>query len=411
MGFGVRARAVREFAPARSRDNSTSMPLDDMRTAFQLLLRCARSQPDVISITDLVNEGVNWQILLRLAEQHRVRPMLFRSLKSACWDAVPKATQLELERFNRANVQKNLLLTGELLRLIDIFEQNEIPIAAFKGSVLAESVYRDLSLREFCDVDIIVQPADVPKAEDILVADGYRAQFPDREFRYAFQNYQGQYAFRHGHTGIVIDLHWRLSANGVPFPLQSPDIWQRLDKVTIAGRNVPTLGQDDLALLLAAHGTKEGWRSLNWVCDFAELLRNHRDIGWIAVLDRAQRSHSSRSVLLAIALAATLLDAPAPAAMVDAAWNNPTVRALAEQAKLRMLRTDREEPLEEFLSGLNTHDRLRHRLWPLATVLITRTVSDYEAMPLPKSLWGLYHFTRPFRLAGKIIKMMPGIHS
>jgi len=85
------------------------------------------------------------------------------------------------------------------------------------------------------------------------------------------------------------------------------------------------------------------------------------------------------------------------------------VRALAEEAKLRMLRTDLEGQLEEFLSGRNTHDRLRHRLWPLATGLITRTVSDYEAMPLPKSLWGLYHLTRPFRLAGKIIKMMPGI--
>ena len=394
------------------------MRLGDMRAVqirstreFQLLLRCARTQPHVISITDLVNEGVNWQILLRLAEQHRVRPLLFQSLKSACWDAVPKATQLELERFNRANVQKNLLLTGELLRLIDRFEQNEIPIAAFKGSVLAESVYRDLSLREFCDVDIIVQPGDVPKAEDILVADGYRAQFPDREFRYAFQNYQGQYAFRHGHTGIVIDLHWRLSCQGVPFALQSPDIWPRLEKVTIAGRNIPTLAQDDLALLLAAHGTKEGWRSLIWVCDFAELLRNHRDIGWIAVLDRAGRSHSSRSVCLAIALASTLLDAPVPAPMIDTGWNNPTVRALAEEAKLRMLRTDPEGQLEEFLSGRNTHDRLRHRLWPLAAVLITRTVSDYEAMPLPKSLWGLYHFTRPFRLAGKIIKMMPGIHS
>ena len=394
------------------------MRLGDMRAVqirstreFQLLLRCARTQPHVISITDLVNEGVNWQILLRLAEQHRVRPLLFQSLKSACWDAVPKATQLELERFNRANVQKNLLLTGELLRLIDRFEQNEIRIAAFKGPVLADSVYRDLSLREFCDLDIIVQPRDVPKAEDILVADGYRAQFPDREFRYAFQNYQGQYAFRHGHTGIVIDLHWRLSCKGVPFALQSPDIWPRLEKVTIAGRNIPTLAQDDLALLLAAHGTKEGWRSLIWVCDFAELLRNHRDIGWIAVLDRAGRSHSSRSVCLAIALASTLLDAPVPAPMIDTGWNNPTVRALAEEAKLRMLRTDPEGQLEEFLSGRNTHDRLRHRLWPLAAVLITRTVSDYEAMPLPKSLWGLYHLTRPFRLAGKMIKMMPGIHS
>ena len=130
------------------------------------------------------------------------------------------------------------------------------------------------------------------------------------------------------------------------FPLQLAEIWPRLEKVTIAGRTVLTLAHDDLALFLAAHGTKEGWRSLIWVCDFAELLRKYQDIDWVAVLDRAQRSHSSRPLLLAIALASTLLDAPAPAALIDRAWKNSALRALAEEAKLRMLRTVPEEELE-----------------------------------------------------------------
>ena len=178
--------------------------------------------------------------------------------------------------------------------------------------------------------------------------------------------------------------------------------------MTIAGRTVPTLAHDDLALFLAAHGTKEGWRSLIWVCDFAELLRKYQDIDWVAVLDRAQRSHSSRALLLAIALASTLLDAPAPPALIDRARKNSALRALAEEAKLRMLRAAPEQELGEFLNGLNTHDRLRHRLWPVATLLTTRTVSDYQAMPLPKSLWGIYYLTRPFRLASKFVKIMLG---
>src|SRR5262249_17631077 len=222
---------------------------------------------------------------------------------------------------------------------------------------------------------------------------------------------QGQYAFRDSNTGISVDLHWRLSAMGVTFPLHSAEIWSRLEKVKIAGRTVLTLAHDDLALFLAAHGTKEGWRSLIWVCDFAELLRKYQDIDWVAVLDRAHRSHSSRSLLLAIDLASTLLDAPAPAALVDRASENSAVRALAKKARLRMLRTVPEGDLRDFLNGLNTHDRLRHRLWPVATFLTTRTVSDYQAMPLPKSLWGIYYLTRPFRLASKVAKMILGTDS
>ena len=115
-------------------------------------------------------------------------------------------------------------------------------------------------------------------------------------------------------TGISVDLHWRLSSKGVAFPLQLAEIWSKLEKVTIAGRTVLTLAHDDLALFLAAHGTKEGWRSLIWVCDFAEFLRKYQDIDWVAVLDRAQRSHSSRPLLLAIFLASDLLGAKAPSA-------------------------------------------------------------------------------------------------
>jgi Uncharacterised nucleotidyltransferase len=377
---------------------------------FQLLLHCARSRPDARSVRDLVSKGIDWQVVLRLAARHCVRPMLLQTLRWVCWNAIPQKIQLELTHFNKANAQKNLVLTGELLDLLDLFQKNSILIAAVKGPILAHSVYGNIALREFSDLDVIIEEADLSKAEDILTARGYEADFADRDYRSAFLSYQGQYAFRHCKTGVSVDLHWQLSSKGVTFPLQITEIWPRLQKVTIAGRTVLTLAQDDLALFLAAHGTKEGWRSLLWVCDFTELLRKYEDIDWVGVLDRAQRANSSRPLLLAIALASTLLEAPAPKALVDRAWEDSAVRALAEEAKLRMLRAvpERgvpEEELGEFLKGLKTHDRLGDRLWPIATLLTTRTVGDYRAMPLPKSLWGIYYLTRPFRLAMKVVAM------
>ena len=373
---------------------------------FRLLIYCARSRPNAGLIIDLINKNIDWQMLLKLGEQHCVRPLLFRSLKSVCWDAVPQTIQLELTLINKTNVQKNLLFTRELLQLLGLFEKNSIPIAAFKGPVLAEFVYGNISFREFSDLDVIIQGADLRKSEDILTARGYQPDFADRDYRTAFVSYQGQYAFRHSNTGISIDLHWRLSSKGAAFPTQLAEIWPRIEHVTIANRTVPTLAPVDLALFLAAHGTKEGWRSLLWVCDFAELLRKYQHIDWLAVFDRAQRSHYSRPFLLAIELASTLLDAPAPPELVNQARTNSAVRALAEEARLRMLRTVQEGELREFLNGLNTHSRLRHRLWPLATLLTTRTVGDYRGMPLPKSLWGIYYLTRPFRLAIKLVMML-----
>src|SRR5262249_31249111 len=192
--------------------------------------------------------------------------------------------------------QKNLIFTAELLRLLETCRQNGIPIIPFKGPVLAHSIYKDLSLREFSDLDVIVDEADLCKVEDILIDNGYQADFPDREYRSTFLSYQGQYAFRHPNREISVDLHWQLSSNGVTFPFDTAEIWSRLEQVTIAGRAIPTLAQDHLALFLAAHGTKEGWRDLIWVCDFAELLRNCGDIDWESLLNQAERAHCSRSL-------------------------------------------------------------------------------------------------------------------
>src|SRR5262245_26813041 len=111
---------------------------------FQFLLACLRSRPDTQSIKRFITEGLDWQILLNSAARHGVRPALLRTLKLVSWDSVPDAVKDQLVRFNQANAHKNLIFTAELLRLLDIFQENEIPIVAFKGPILAASVYRDL---------------------------------------------------------------------------------------------------------------------------------------------------------------------------------------------------------------------------------------------------------------------------
>ena len=368
---------------------------------FQLLLQSARSRPDAGRIGNLVQEGINWQTLLELAKRHHVQSLVIRSLKLACWDAVPPAQQVELESSSRTIAVKNLLCTGELFRLLDAFGKNGIASVAFKGPVLAELVYGDLFLREFADLDILVHQADVCKAEKVLITGGYQSYDQDKDYRSAFLSYYGQQPFWAA-NGVMVDLHWRLASKNVALPIQLSAVWERLQKVMILGRNVPTLAWQDIPLFLAAHGTMHGWASLIWLCDFAELLHKREDIDWGILFHCAQRAHSSRPLLLAMFLASTMLDAPAPTELTKKARESSAVQALAEKARLEMLRPPSQGDLGEFLWGLRTHDLLRHKLRPLTELAVTRTVNDYWAMPLPKPLWGMYYLTRPFRLAGRM---------
>jgi hypothetical protein len=341
-----------------------------MTLEFQLLLKCSTLRPDLVCIKKLAESGPNWRLILELAQQQGVRPLLRNSLKVACWESVPVFVKTELNAFHRENAERCLFIARELLRIFDVFQKQKISVVTFKGIALAQTIYGDLSFRELCDLDLLVHENELSAAEETLKSLGYEAVVPDQKYRSAFLRYQGQYLFRLGQTGMLVDLHWELSSKGITFPLRAQDIWQRVASWSIAGRTIPTLAPEDYALLLAAHGTKEGWRFLMWVADFAEFSR-YQDVDWHVLLQNAKR-------------------------------DDKRVRALAEIAKKRMRDSPMSRDVDDFINALATPDRWRNRMGRIIALLTTRTASDYKKMPLPRSLWSVYYLTRPFRLVVKL---------
>ncbi len=365
---------------------------------FRFLLSCLKQALGLAPPGEEPAQNIDWDTFLRLADSHAVRPLIAVALAG---EAIPQRVRSTLEQVVRANAAKNLLYAAELLRLIGHFEAAAVPVATFKGVTLAQSLYGDICLREFCDLDLLVKREDVSRTEAILKSCGYAASFQDPEYRHVFLSHHRQYLFRHQQTGLYVDLHWELPSKGMRFPLRSAEVWQHLELLSLEGRAVPVLCRQDLALYLAAHGAKEGWRSLGWLCDYALLLRKNPDLDWTVLLKRAEQAHCSRVLLLALYLANLLLDAPAPSDLIDRARGDVAVQKMAARAQSNTLRSTPAGEVETFLAGLGSHERLRHRISAIAALLTTRTVSDHRAMPLPKSFWGLYYVTRPFRLTAK----------
>ena len=87
-----------------------------------LLLACARAGSDAAhsaEVRDLARqESLDWERLLKLAERHSLSPLLHWRLSQDCPEAVPLPILETLKNHSQANAQRNLLLTGELLRIL-----------------------------------------------------------------------------------------------------------------------------------------------------------------------------------------------------------------------------------------------------------------------------------------------------
>src|SRR5829696_2399929 len=127
------------------------------RPEFELLFCCARTRTDrkmEERIRELLRRGPEWEYLLRIAAGHGIVPLLQLNLSTVCPDAVPATVSEYLRQLFLANTRRNLLLTGELLRLLSAFETQGLPVVPYKGPTLSVLAYGDLALRQFNDLDL-----------------------------------------------------------------------------------------------------------------------------------------------------------------------------------------------------------------------------------------------------------------
>lgn len=373
---------------------------------FDTLCLLVRPRPDLARAAQVLRDDADVAALFRLAADHRVRPRTIESLALLSGVELPAATKASLETFRRLHSVRVLSLVEELRRVGAALKSRDVPFATFKGPALAARLYGDLAGREFSDLDLIVPRVHYESAEQALAALGYDGVQGDRAFRRAFLAHLRQCAFGHRDVDATVDLHWDFRGIHLPFPLLPGEIWEALESFAIGDATVPTIGGANLALLLAGHGTKEAWRSLDWICDFAMLVDRCPGLDWLEIHRRARRRQCGDAVLLACTLAEQLLGTPVPEPLVNPLGASTRVPRLAS-ALIDELRQGRSPAqLREGVTDLDLCETAGARMKAVLTLAMAPTAGDYAAWPLPQPLWPLYRALRPFRLAAKALRSL-----
>jgi hypothetical protein len=382
------------------------------RPEDELLLCCARTSIDAARaarIKALLGQGIDWDYLIRTALRHGLMPLLYRNLKNTCPEAVPQARLDQLRAHFRYNILRSMSLSGELLKLLRLLEEHSIPAIPYKGPVLAVSVYGDVALRRFGDLDILVHKRDVLRAKDLLISLGYRPELcmnPAQEA--AYLRSQCEYDFIHATSNFLVEIHWKILPSYC-FPLDSERLWEHLETVSLLGVEVPSLSAENLLLVLCAHGSKHRWERLELICAVAELLRVHQAMDWEQVIELADSSRSRRTLLIGLLLAHDLLDAALPEKVLQSGQADPTAVSLAAQVRGRLFRDDSSAPgpLERFqFFRIRTRERLWDRLWYGLHQVTTPGAREWKLLALPSALYFLYYPLRPIRLAGEVLGLL-----
>jgi hypothetical protein len=352
-------------------------------------------------------------------------PLLCWHLEDAGHEAVPEAYLSRLRAHFRSNNLRNLLLTGELLKVSELLELNDVFALPYKGPTLAASVYGNFALREAGDLDILVDRRDVLKAKELLISLGYepvpwltlsvgeqatphwrsgRQLSPAQES--AFLRFEREYAFWHEGTGISVELQWGIIPRYLSFSWDLASLRERHVRVSLGGRAVSTFTPEDLLLVLCVHGSKHFWERLLWICDVSETVNVFHDMNWNELVARAAALGSERMLLLGLTLAYDLLQADVPGSLLERGRADNAVAELADEVCRGLFAEPAAAP--ELLEESAFHpfhyrmrERRRDRLRYAFLKMVEPNATDWMERPLPDKLFPLYYALRPLRLIRK----------
>jgi hypothetical protein len=391
-----------------TRDSGSTDSPKDTHLEQALLLACSRTQIDdsaASGIRALAATVTDWPSLTKAAANHKVWPLLYRALVAVCPEVLPPEVMDSLRKEYLGHGVRNLRRARELVQVMNALRERNIPCLAYKGPVLAECVYGDLSLRQFVDLDVLVRRSSLGAALETLATLGYALQLEKGAPKAAYLQSMHHYALAH-EDGGMLELHWDIAERYFAFSLPTEDLWERRQTARLIKQEIFTLRAEDNLIALAVHGCKHGWEQLSLVCDVAELARVRQDMDWALALRRARDKGGERMVLLALRLAHDALEAPLPDIVRQRMDTDPAAGRIAAQVRARLFAPDQSTPdaserVRFFRLHIQARERFRDRARSLLHLIFTPSQEDWESLALPNSLSFLHYLFRPLRLAAK----------
>ena len=279
-----------------------------------VLLYCARTNMDekvVCKVKEALSSRLDWDYIILNALQHGILPLLYHNLsKIDDPNLVPERIMKLLRGQYYATLTRNMLYYNELSKILQSFMDAGIEAIILKGAALAETVYKDIGLRRFGDIDFLVHESDLQKAKQKLSEQGYILDEHVSPIEY---NEKFGCDLNYAKNSYVFEIHWhiaRKTGSDRFVKIEIDRMWENAQPARIAGVDTFVLSPEDLLFHLCVHLPKHCYSRLIWFCDISEVVK--RGISWKYVVENAKKYRAKAYMYYGLHFADELLGCDIP---------------------------------------------------------------------------------------------------
>lgn len=285
---------------------------------YRLLALCARIQCDAAQLDQIQTAACalpDWSTVPDRAEAHHVAPLVYTHLKAARV-SVPPAIWRELQGLYLRHRRANEIRTVALREILIALNAASIPVVVLKGAALSHFLYSEPGLRPHSDLDLLVSPADVLHAQQVVQSLGFQGP-PASSVTH--RHLPPLHRLQDG-LNVEVELHQRLLSNYFDNvravvrgsfrrrePIGTgdnrlPDVSVPLRSFDIGDQPAFTLGLEDqlhhLCDHLISHVNVWDYARLIWMADLISLSEHFaHEIDWLRVRRQAPQVINTLALL------------------------------------------------------------------------------------------------------------------
>ena len=288
------------------------------QAAREILLQGVRSldtSKKNARLSRILSGDVDWEYLLALSDFQSVTPMIAHLLIRDEYSRYIPAPYLEkLDRFFRDNVNRHVILSNELLKLLSGIRQSGVDVITLKGNVLAEQLYVNPEVRSITDIDLLVHEEDLPQIETFILEAGYTPSTTKDDIEHPFHHV----FFKQDQFPIMLEVHWNLDDLRIT-NMSLPDIWARTSDQEYQNTKVRVISTEDSLIYLSGNLLRDNGQQLKYLSDISALLRNNRSkFNWEYVIRSVNSLGIKNLIYYALKWAQELCNAPVPDSSIQA---------------------------------------------------------------------------------------------
>lgn len=344
---------------------------------------------------------LDWERLDFLLRQHRLTTHFYVLGKSKRnnWP-LPFRERLRVDRYGLIIYSEQFV--KRIKPVLSSLREANIPVIVLKGWALIPIMYGgDYGQRYYSDIDILVQPNDVDKAELILKKFGWQAEEEQRNgFSHSYYNAQAYYLEPTEVQGqaFSIGFHWGLLHHPAynPKQINVGEIFQRAHILEVAGIPVLEMSVEDhiiynCAHIILQHRSEE---SLLRYYEIAAVIMNaNSTLDW----QKVEQGAKAWKVIIPLKKVTQKVHEIWPGTMSAAAI------ALIENGKPSMSelfihnwyeRTNYNPSLEHLLTWLTMAGIMRRICYIMEEVFPDKIYLQKYFGPAPGGIWPLLYFKR-----------------